>query len=76
MPTVDIKRDLLFKAIGKEYSKFVCFLSSLAHVLQTTYAWRPVNQLTYNLDEFLFVIQLMKSLKNYALILVLNWMKW
>ena len=23
MPTVDIKRDLLFKAIGKEYSKFI-----------------------------------------------------
>jgi len=57
MPTVDIKRDLLFKAIGKEYSKFVCYLSSLAHVLQTTYPWRPVNQLTrwvficYSADE-------------------------
>ena len=23
MPTVDIKRDLLFKAIGKEYSKLI-----------------------------------------------------
>lgn len=25
MPTVDVKRDLLFKAIGKEYSKYYRF---------------------------------------------------
>ena len=55
MPTVDIKRDLLFKAIGKEYSELTYYPFSLAHVLQTKtnfYAGEPTRVfICYLADE-------------------------